>query len=272
MTKENIHVFIGFDDQQPEAFDICAWSIKKHSGSNVFVHPLKHRELRNAGIFNRSWAVESDGNWRDLKDQRPFSTTFSHLRFATPLYFEYLGLHLDETNRWAVFCDSDFVFTTDINQLISEARSTGKALSVVKHNYINGGDSTGGVVDERKRVKMDGRDQAQYNYKLWSSLMVFDMWQFNVDDEDLDVNNDDGRSLHTFDWYKPGPEQIGSLSEAWNFVPNHSEKTVLTPHAVHMTEGTPLHPGYEHTKYAGIFNQYLSEVRYEKAKRLGDSL
>lgn len=260
-NKENIHVFIGFDDQQPEAYDICAWSIKKHSGSNVFVHPLRHRELRKAGIFNRLWSVESDGNWRDLKDQRPFSTTFSHSRFAVPQYYEYLGLGLDESNRWAVFVDSDFVFTSDINHLISEAKSTGKALSVVKHNYTSSGST-----------KMDNREQAQYNYKLWSSLMVFDMWSFDVCDEDLDINNDDGRSLHTFDWYKPGPDQIGSLSESWNFVPNHSEKKVLTPNAIHFTLGTPLHPGYEHTKYAGIFNQYLSEVRREKANRGTDGL
>jgi len=259
--SENIHVFIGFDDAQPEAFDVCAWSISKHSGPNVFIHPLKHRELRQIGLFNRPWAVESDGNWRDLQDTRPFSTTFSFTRFLVPQYWDYLGLWNDKDNRWAIFVDSDFVFTQDLDLLVTHAEETGKALSVVKHNY-----------EGKSKPKMDGRDQAQYNCKLWSSLMVYDMYKYNVSDEDLDVNNDTGRSLQTFDWYKPGLDNIGALPEEWNFIPDHSEKTVLTPYAVHMTEGTPLHSGYEHTKYSGLFNQYLAEVRLEKARRLRDDI
>jgi hypothetical protein len=261
MTNHNIHVFIGFDDQQPEAYDVCAWSIKKHSGPNVFVHPLKHRVLREIGLFNRPWMIEENGNWKDLQDGRPFSTTFSFTRFLVPQYYEYLGLWHDDRNRWAIFVDSDFIFTQPVELLVMDAENTGKTLSVVKHNYEGKG-----------KPKMDGRDQATYNCKLWSSLMVYDMFKYDVSDEDLDVNKDDGRSLQTFDWYKPGLDNIGSLPEDWNFIPGHSERKTLSASAIHYTEGTPLHPGYEHTKYSGLFNQYLSEVRYEKAKRRGDGL
>jgi len=259
VANSNIHVFIGFDESQAEAYRVAAYSIRKNSGLNVKVHPLSHRTLRDVGLFQRPWTIESDGKWTDKVDNRPFSTTFSHTRFLTPAYYDYLGLNLDMSNRWAVFVDSDVLFLEDVNELISEAKATGAPLSVVKHNY-----QAKGV------IKMDGREQSQYNCKLWSSLMVFDMWKFDYTDEDLDVNKDDGRSLHTFDWYRGGLEGIGSLSESWNFIPDHSEKTTLVPAAIHYTEGLPLHPGYEHTRYGELFNQYHQEMILERAQRIGD--
>ena len=271
MSKENIHVFIGLDDGQVDAYRTCAYSIRTNSGPNVKIHPLNHRDLRRVGLFKRPWLVDENGNWSDAVDARPFSTTFSHTRFLTPSYYDYLGLNLIEDNRWAVFLDSDMICLEDFNKLVSDAKATGRPLSVVKHNYMNG-DSASGAVDERKRVKMDGRDQAQYNCKLWSSLMVFDMWQFDYTDEDLDVNKDDGRGLHTFDWYRQGLDGIGSLPEAWNFIPDHSEKNTLTPKMIHYTEGLPLHYGYERCRYGEVFNQYYQGMLTEKARRINDGL
>ena len=87
---ENIHVFVGMDDEQREAYEVCAYSIRQNSGPNVKIHPINHRELRKIGLFNRPWKVQPDGNWLDERDGRPFSTTFSHSRFAVPAYYHYL--------------------------------------------------------------------------------------------------------------------------------------------------------------------------------------
>lgn len=258
---DNIHVFIGCDDLQPEAFKTCAYSIKRWTDNNVHIIPLAHRTLREAGLFDRTWRVTESGSWVDERDGLPFSTTFSHLRFLTPKYFDYLGLFNDTNNRWAIFVDSDFIFLDNIRSLIENADEQGKPLSVVKHNYAGKGS-----------VKMDAREQVNYNCKLWSSLMVFDMWKWNFDDEDLDVNKDTGRSLHTFDWYKPGLEGIGSLSESWNFIPDHSEKTTLYPSAIHFTEGTPLHKGYEGVRYGELFKQAYQGMLAERARRVNDGL
>lgn len=261
MTLDNIHVFIGYDDSQVDAYRTCAYSIRANSGPNVKIHPLSHRDLRRVGLFNRPWEVTEKGDWKDKRDTKPFSTTFSHTRFLTPAYYEHLGLTLDSDNRWAVFLDSDMVALKDFNELVEEAEATGKDLSVVKHDYTPPG-----------TVKMDGADQATYNCKLWSSLMVFDMHLFDYTDEDLDVNKDDGRGLHTFDWYRGGLDGIGSLPEGWNFIPDHSEKNTLNPFMIHYTLGTPLHFGYERCRYAEVFNQYYQGMLTEKAKRINDGL
>jgi len=258
---DNIHIFIGFDDLQPAAYKTCAYSIKRWTDNNVHIHPLHHRTLREQGLFNRAWEVTEKGTWVDKTDGLPFSTTFSHARFLVPKYFEHLGLYNDYANKWAIFVDSDFIALDDVRSLVDDAYATKAPLSVVKHNYQGKG-----------TVKMDAREQTNYNCKLWSSLMVFDMHLWNMDDEDLDVNRDTGRSLHTFDWYKPGLDAIGSLPERWNFIPDHSEKTCLYPSFIHFTEGTPLHRGYEDCKYGELFKQAYQGMLMETARRINDGL
>lgn len=260
--KDNITVFIGYDATQRDAYRTCAHSIRTNSKEPVAIYPLDHQILRKAGLFNRPWLTKEDGSVIDIRDGLTFSTTFAFTRFLSPAYFSYLGLNVDKNNRWLVFVDSDFVFMDDIRNLVLEAEETGRPLSVVKHNYT-----------PKSSTKFNGNDQSVYNTKLWSSLMVFDMESFEWD-ERFDANNDTGRDLHTFDWIPAGVDSLGSLYEGWNFIPDHSEAKI-SPYnirAIHFTSGTPLHKGYEDTKYGGVWLSYYQGMLIETAKRVNDGL
>jgi len=253
---ENISVFIGYDSAQDSAYKTCAYSIRKHSGHGVHIFPLNHKDLRSKGLFNRPWLTKEDGIKVDVRDGRPFSTDFSHTRFLTPEYFDYLGLNYDKENRWAIFVDSDFLFLSDVRQMIASLGKNPRPLSVVKHEYR-----------PKTSVKMDGAPQEGYNYKLWSSLMIFDMYQWDSD-EHIDANMSSGSDLHSFDWYPQGVDNIGQIPESWNFIPNHSEKNTLTIDAIHYTEGLPVLKGYEDAPKTSLWWRYYQEMLLNEANSI----
>jgi len=99
MHSNVLNVMIGWDAREAVTADVCAHSILKRTSSNVKIEYLKHRQLRQSGIFSRPWLVESDtGNWKDLIDNKQFSTEFSHTRFLVPALMKYKG--------WALFMAS----------------------------------------------------------------------------------------------------------------------------------------------------------------------
>jgi hypothetical protein len=150
-----------------------------------------------------------------------------------------------------IFVDSDFVFVRDIYALLDELNDlSSKLLWVVKHDYKS-----------PEVIKMDNQSQFNYNKKLWSSFMVFH--PNNLGPTVEEVNEKPGNWLHGFNWLRE--EDIGSLHEGWNFIPDYSG--VRVPHdevrAIHYTEGTPLMcPGCQ---YAEVFNYHLKEL-LEEAK------
>ena len=226
-------VFVGYDSREHDAYAVCKHTLQETSGATVI--PLEHRDLRHRGLFDRPWQIEPDGTFKDIRDGRPFSTEFAHSRFLTPVYASKLGIEDD----LVVFVDSDFLFKEDINNLLDQIRSEGltKTVWCVKHNFT-----------PTKDRKMDNQHQQAYPCKLWSSLMVFNMEPFRVGPEqtyNLDFlvkyfNRQSGRFLHTFQWVT-GEDQIGSIDEKWNFIPDHSEPRVKMKDAsaIHFTHGVP---------------------------------
>ena len=236
-------IYIGYDDREQVAYDVCKASILKRSSIPVDVIPLMHKPLRNSGLFKRPWKIDALGQYICEVDGRPFSTQFSHTRFLVPEL-----ARLTET-EWSVFVDCDFLFLDDVAKLY-ELRDPSKAIQVVKHNYKADG------------IKMDGCIQQSYNRKLWSSLMLFNVNHAAHDAmTHNEVNEWDGRELHQLKWVQD--DLIGGIPEAWNWIPSHSKGQ---PSAVHYTEGMPFMPGYEAEPYAHEWVRELAGMHHPSMK------
>lgn len=230
-------IFIGYDGREAVASDVAAHSIQKRTRANIKIKYLRHRELRQAGIFNRPWLVESDtGNWRDLLDNRPFSTEFSHTRFLVPHLMKYRG--------WALFMDSDMIFLSDVEKLFSFCDDSFAAMCV-KHRHKPLGN-----------VKMDGREQLSYFRKNWSSFVLFNCGHMaNRDLTPEKVNFMRGSDLHAFAWLKDA--EIGEIPPTYNYIAGVSPKLPYErggmPDVIHYTEGGPWFPECQEVPYAGTW-------------------
>jgi len=267
-TNEHLHAFLGYDEKQDLAWEVCAESIRQSASRPVSIHKLDHRMLRDLGLFDREWVVEGKtGRYKDTGDGKPASTQFSHSRFLVPALVKHLGINQAHN---ALFVDSDFVFLDDPYELLwecglTEGNHTQFPVHVVKHEY-----------NPDKGLKMDGQVQVPYAMKLWSSLMVFNLRDPRIYDLTANkVNTMTGRDLHQFQWLNPKKDPLwnsdnflGRISERWNFIPDHSEPRVPEKDigAVHWTEGIPSIPGYSNCKYADMWNDVCRKVYRTKLK------
>jgi hypothetical protein len=245
-------IFIGYDEKQKEAYEVCKQSIKDAAKNPIPAYKLWHKELREKGLFRREWQTDgATGNNLDIYDGKFFSTQFAHTRFLTASYAKYLGINLKES-PYALFVDSDFVFIRDPEEIIADAKKENKndcPLYVVKHNYTG-----------KTSSKMDGQVQTSYPMKLWSSLMLLDLRHPKCGPTAEEVNKQSGAWLHQFEWLKK--DEIGSIPEVWNYIPEHSSKRIK-PHlakAIHYTEGTPDMTGYETSHLAEIYKGVKRKV------------
>ena len=111
MNKKDI--YIGFDSKEAIASEICEFSIKKNSKKSFSINHLKLLDLKNKGFYSRDHDKLS-------------STEFTFTRFLVP--------YLQNYKDWAVFCDSDFIFLNDIDELFSMADEK-YAVMCVHHEY-----------------------------------------------------------------------------------------------------------------------------------------
>lgn len=248
------HIFIGYDEREHEPFQVAKHTLEKHAKVPFKIHRLHHRELRESGLFNRSWTVDDKGQFVDNVDGKPFSTQFSHTRFLVPELWR--NIPDTDKNPLVMFVDCDFLWRSNIGKMFFDIE-TKKQLSegtapvyCVQHDY-----------KPQTTVKMDNVQQSLYNMKLWSAMMVFDME--HPDNSKLTpevVNTETGRWLHNFGWIE-NQHTIGTVSENWHFVPNHSESRTKSVDAIHYTEGGPWFKAYRNSKYSGLwlseYNDYL---------------
>lgn len=251
MSKEKeYNIFIGFDERESHVYNLCEFSMRQHSKSKLNIHPLNHKELRDEGFFDRGWRIHGQtGQYVDEREERPFSTQFAFTRFLVPSICKARGIKGN-----AMFVDCDFIFKDDIAKLFDEVEAQPLApLYTVHHDYTS-----------KNQVKMDNCEQKNYNRKLWSSLMVFNVnHPYNDDINPSEVNIRSGLWLHNFLWI-PRDQPIGEISERWNFIPNHSEPRVNKKDigAIHYTEGGPWFKGLENCDYSDIY--YKTELDYYK--------
>lgn len=227
-------VFIGFDSRFQMAYDVAFKSLKAESSMrDLKVFPIILSRLKAAGLYDRPMSMLG-GQMYDQISAAPMSTEFAISRFYTPFLSGYSG--------WSVFCDSDFLFRSDIRKVFDMADNK-YAVMCVKHEYA-----------PQEKVKMDGQMQQLYARKNWSSFMLFN--NSHPANKFLDVHNVNtlaGRDLHRFCWL--GDDDIGALPQSWNWLEGHSDSSIC-PDAVHYTRGTPDMAGYESTPYAAEWRAY----------------
>lgn len=242
-------VYIGWDQREKTAYDVCRKSIEYGTHNKVDIVPLCHKQLRRQGWFMRPWATNAyDGNMTDLIDGRPFSTEFSHTRFLVPTLMNYKG--------WALFMDCDMVFDSNIKDLFALCDER-YAVMCVQHRH-----------KPTNLDKMDGVPQTQYPRKNWSSFMLFNCGHpANKKLTPDAVSTRPGSWLHGFGWLED--VHIGTLPYEYNWIQGVSPSTAK-PAVIHYTEGGPWFTNYQDVVHADVwwkyYNRWLDSGEYQPIK------
>lgn len=224
-------IYIGYDERESEAFDVCRASLLRHSSVPLHIIKLDQAALRRAGWYRREWR-HVEGQRVDMGDLKPFSTDFAFTRFFVPALSLYDG--------WAMFCDSDFLFTADIAELFSLADNR-YAVMCVKHDH-----------DPAETSKMGGLVQSRYRRKNWSSLVLWNCRHpSNGALTGYMVNEFAGQFLHAFNWLPD--EEIGELPLCWNWLAGVTPDLGVTPSGIHFTLGIPTMAGCNDSPYADLW-------------------
>lgn len=194
------HVFIGWDAREMIPAAVLAHSILQNASCPVEVHFLKHKELRDAGLFWRDWRIDETGQLWDIADGAPCSTEFSFTRFLVPALARKKGL-----TGHVLFLDCDMLMLGDVNEVFKLAEADpSQAVWCVKHDH-----------QPEEERKMDNIIQTRYHRKNWSSFIIF-----NLDHPDNSrltveaVNSQRGLALHGLYW----TDAIGALPVEWNWL------------------------------------------------------
>lgn len=220
-TNSLFKVFIGYDSREDIAYQVARHSLLRHTQSNVSVHPIRQESVRELGLYTRP--VDATA-----------TTEFSLTRFLTP----YLAA---QAEGWVLFTDCDFLFTTDITNVLEGLDPT-KAVYVVQHEYQPAHD-----------IKMDGQKQTRYPRKNWSSFILFNLAHPDVQALTPDVVNSVSPAfLHRFQWVKDDAH-IGSLELDWNFLEGEYERPEATPRVIHYTNGGPWFAEWQSVDFADLW-------------------
>jgi len=237
--------FIGYDARERDAYDVCLFSATRKSTIPLHAQPLKHRDLRLRGVFDRPWTIDGPtGVMIDQRDGRPFSTEFAFTRFLVPLLQDYRG--------WALFTDCDILWLDDARHLLAEADES-KAVMVVQQ-----------VHHPKNELKMDLQKQQPYHRKNWSSVMLWNCGHLanRVLSSEF-VNHAPGRDLHAFCWLKD--DEIGALSPGWNFLVGNTKASVK-PRIMHFTDGGPWFEHMKKVPYAGWWTNEFDHMMRVRGK------
>lgn len=210
-------IFIGYDRKQHEASRVCEYSIRKHlKHPDLFdIQHLKVDELREQGLY--------------YNDTRKASTEFSYTRFLVPHLCDYKGL--------ALFVDSDFIFTTDLQVLFEKIERSDEALDrsvwVTQHAPYT----------PKQDTKFYGEKQEALPMKNWSSLMLFDCAHRDCKQlNPMNVNNRSAQWLHRFEWTRI--LRMGHIPFMWNWLVGEyeidPEDGLPLPWGIHYTNGGPF--------------------------------
>ena len=194
-------IFIGYENEYTESFEVCAESIRRFNPNHEII-PLVKSELEEKGLYTREYQGES--------------TDFAFTRFLVPFLSDYKG--------YALFCDGDFMWRCDPQEIEDYAKQSNYSPSVwvVKHPPF--------LTTPYKKMK--GKANMSYPKKYWSSLMYFNNDKCFSLTSDL-VNSWSGKDLHEFAW----ASEIGDLPAEYNAMVNYYKFPQAK--AVHFTDGGP---------------------------------
>lgn len=231
-------VFIGWDSKEPLAYQACVNSVHKHSPGWQCI-PIKQPEVRANRLYTRQPDAKA-------------STEFSLTRFLTPFLAD------SRYSQFALFCDCDFIFTRDLNDLLREADDPTKAVWVVQHPCTELWQKAHGRA--AAAVKMNGAEQRLYPRKWWSALILWNLKHAaNLGKLWIsDVNRREPSWLHQFGWLQDN--EIGALDPRWHWLDGYNDPLIedAVPWGVHYTRGTPEHgPEWAATRFARLWHMYL---------------
>ena len=223
-------VYIGFDSTnfgQELAYEVCKRSIRKYN-ENVEVIKIVRKDLIDKKLF---WREDNTG-----------VTEFTYTRFLVPYLNNYQG--------WALFCDSDFLWTCDVEDVFKKYANEKNAVSCVKHDYTNC----------HGKTKMDGRPQEYYPRKNWSSLMLFNCSHPDIKNLTIEnVNTKSPKWLHRMEYCDDN--NIGTIPIEYNYLVNYYNTNNYK--ALHFTDGGPWHEKYRDVMYGNLWLEYLSKKEYK---------
>jgi hypothetical protein len=227
-----LKIFVGWDAREDIAWKVCRHSILRRTNPNkVTVTPLIQSVLRAEGLYNRPIDTKA-------------ATEFSLTRFLTP--------HLAGDADYAIFVDCDFLFLTDIRDVLKEIDPS-KAVSVVKHDY-----------QPTEQTKMDGCVQYAYPRKNWSSFIVFNCAHPAVKLlTPAVVNSADPAYLHRFSWVPDA--EIGNLDKGWNYLEGWYAPYYDKLKAVHYTLGGPWFDNKQDCDFA---EEWLTEYAHMNVENI----
>ncbi len=214
---KQINVYIGYDSRQDRppkfnkvinpCYQVCKSSILKNS-HDVNVIPLKLNELIDKGIY-----------YRDVDPLA--STEFTYSRFLVPYLNDFKGI--------AIFCDSDFLWQCDINDLL-EYYNHNNSVMCVQHDYT-----------PKTDTKMDGVVQTSYPRKNWSSLMMFNCEHKDIRNLSVEnINTKEAKYLHRMKW----TDKIGEIPMTYNWLEGDYPNN-MHPKVIHFTNGGPWHETWD---------------------------
>ena len=224
----SLKIFIGWDEREQEAYDVCVKSLLKHSSVELDIEPIVRSVLMDTGEYFREQPESG-------------SVEFTYTRFLTPYLSEYKG--------WSLFIDCDFLFTRDVAELFDFADDK-YAVLCAKHDYV-----------PKNSTKMDGQKQVAYPRKNWSSCMLWNcghkMCEFL---NPKTVSEWSGSYLHRFTFLND--RLIGDLPLEWNWLEGEYDKEEFEnehqapPAAIHFTNGGPWFENWQDVDYADLWRSY----------------
>ena len=220
MDYQPFRIFVGWDSREDIAYQVCRHSIMTRASVPVEVAPIKQQELRQQGLYTR-----------DV--DKLASTEFTYPRFFVP--------HLASHEGWALFCDCDFLWLSDIAGLLSLIDDH-YAVMCVHHDH-----------QPKETWKMDHRTQTIYPRKNWSSMVLYNCGHpANTVLTPALANGESGAFLHRFAWLDD--ELIGAVPQTWNWLEGWCEKPAQGhPDVVHMTRGGPWFEEWKDVDYADLW-------------------
>ncbi|CAN6461361.1 unnamed protein product [Victoria cruziana] len=226
-----LKIFIGYDPREDLAFEVCRYSILKRSSIPVEISPIMQSDLRKRNLY-----------WRERGPTE--STEFSFSRFLTPFLAGFDG--------WALFVDCDFLYRTDIKELV-ELIEDKYAVMCVQHDYA-----------PKETTKMDGTIQTTYPRKNWSSMVLYNCGHpRNRALTPEVVNTQTGAFLHRFMWLEDS--DIGSIPFVWNFLVGHNrvvdDDPKTYPKAIHYTLGGPWFERWKDCEFADLWTKEMEEYQ-----------
>ena len=219
-------IFIGFETEYPEAFEVCAESIRQYNPNHEII-PLIKSELEEQGLYTRPYQGES--------------TEFAFTRFLVPALCEWKG--------YALFCDGDFMWRCDPQEIEDLVKQSSKSPSVwvVKHPPFL----------TTPHEKMRGKANMVYPKKYWSSLMYFNNEKCFTLTSEL-VNSWSAKDLHEFAW----ASEIGDLPAEYNAMVNYYQ--FPSARAVHFTDGGPWLDIHDNMLYSTEWLKHYKNLQKTK--------